>query len=404
MPTVEEWQQALSREYNVQFDSSASLCDDVYEAHLQNNRERRRNSRPPLRIKPVVPFPPGSPGQRITLPVRIIDVLHAVGVVTTPPITELVDLSSTWAEIRYVWAFRPVFGAPMRPRNLRMNDVVKDLDFHQKTLLSDELGVGFGAYYMLQQVGATDPIDAFVAMKRGQFGLRGNRRRAIPDYIFRSGDGGGYYVIECKGTQSGRPTAINQLRRGTEQVGAVTISSPAPVTRLVIGASLKDAVTVYIIDPPDREHPEHDEPDARRIEPLVRWAPVEIATFAAAKRLTYIGDHQTADKILVDTVERLRPLPDAQRPLERYETDNGNFIGTTDSRRALDGRTLTIFRGLLQDLHQRDVSGVSRERATEKLLEPRPRRTFTTSATFHGGVASVQSISPEGTVLEIRIE
>ncbi len=86
-----------------------------------------------------------------------------------------------------------------------MNGVVKDLDFHQKTLLSDELGVGFGAYYMLQEVGATDPIDAYVAMKQGQYGLRGNRRRAIPDYIFRSEDGGRITFSSAKGLRAADP-------------------------------------------------------------------------------------------------------------------------------------------------------------------------------------------------------
>ena len=200
MPTVQEWQEALCREYQVVFDSSASLVTDVYGAQIRANQERgRRRRKRPIRNKSVIPWPPGSLGQTTPRLVKPIDILHAIGLVTTPPITELVDLSSTWAEIRYLWAFRPVFGVQrFGARSLRMNAVVKDLDFHQKTLLSDELGVGFGCYFMLQVVGAVDPIDAYVAMKQGQFGLRGARRRGIPDYIFTASDGSGYFVVECK--------------------------------------------------------------------------------------------------------------------------------------------------------------------------------------------------------------
>ena len=45
-----------------------------------------------------------------------------------------------------------------------------------------------------------------------------------------------YFVVECKGTQSQRPAALNQLQLGTEQVVTVNIDPPAAATRLVIGS------------------------------------------------------------------------------------------------------------------------------------------------------------------------
>jgi hypothetical protein len=87
--------------------------------------------------------------------IRPVDMLHALGRITTPAVTELIDLSSTWAEIRYIWAFRPNFN-PNSLRALRLNPNVKALDFHQKTLLSDEFGVGFAAYFMSVCAGAFD--------------------------------------------------------------------------------------------------------------------------------------------------------------------------------------------------------------------------------------------------------
>jgi hypothetical protein len=284
-----------------------------------------------------------------------------------------------------------------------MNAVVKDLDFHQKTLLSDELGVGFGCYFMLQVVGAVDPIDAYVAMRQGQFGLRGARRRGIPDYIFTASDGSGYFVVERKGTQSGRATVINQLRRGTEQVQAVDIDPPASVRRLVVGASLKDAIAVYVIDPPDGDF-DGDGSEGVPIDPLVRWSPSDIPVFAAAKRLTYIGDNLAASKTIAGLVEPRFAIEGAQRPIERHETELGRFVGTVDGRRTPDGRTLTIFRGLSEEIYKRDVSGDRQPDETRRVDTSIGGRAFKTSTTAEGATTSVRSLSPDGTLLDIRIE
>ena len=163
----------------------------------------------------LIPWPLS--GRQQTVLVRPVELLHHLGQITTPPITELVDLSSTWAEIRYVWAFRPNFGGRFR-RALRLNDAVKRLDFHQKTLLSDEFGVAFAAYYMDRFEQATDPVDVFVAKRQGQFRLRGNSRRSLPDYIFTGPGQDRSFIVECKGTQSRarREPAAARVRAGAD--------------------------------------------------------------------------------------------------------------------------------------------------------------------------------------------
>src|SRR5579859_7602875 len=199
MPTVIEWQHALSREYQLNVESTRDLCNDVGARQQLRNRDRRGSGRQPFASKNLTPWPPS--GLQQTVLVRPVELLHHLGQITTPPITELVDLSSTWAEIRYVWAFRPNFDGRFR-RALRLNDAVKRLDFHQKTLLSDEFGVAFAAYYMDRFEQATDPVDVFVAKRQGQFRLRGNSRRSLPDYIFTGPGQYRYFIVECKGTQS----------------------------------------------------------------------------------------------------------------------------------------------------------------------------------------------------------
>src|SRR5688572_2441228 len=75
---------------------------------------------------------------------------------------------------------------------------------------------------------------------------------ASPDYIFQPVDKSAQYVVEYKGTRCGRSNAIDQLRRGLEQVPSLVFTDgrPSP-TALVIGTQLTgDNTYVYIVDPP----------------------------------------------------------------------------------------------------------------------------------------------------------
>jgi hypothetical protein len=247
--------------------------------------------------------------------------LHALGRITTPPITELIDLSSTWAEIRYLWAFVPNFESN-RLRALRLNPTVKGLDFHQKTLLSDEFGVGFGAYFMTVCAQASNPVDVFLAKRGGQVRLRGNSRRSLPDYIFSGPQPGQFYIVECKGTQSARAAAVHQLQRGTEQVLTVDIAGAQSVTRLVIAAWLQQAITLLIVDP------EEDDESSFEVRKLSRWDPEEISVFADAKRLTYIGDRTAASAVVRERVEPWHEMPYEERQLIPRETPFGKYLGS----------------------------------------------------------------------------
>ncbi|MDQ2918567.1 MAG: hypothetical protein M3R10_01665, partial [Verrucomicrobiota bacterium] len=66
---------------------------------------------------------------------HIIELLHALGETTTPPVPNYADLSATWAMVRYIWAFDRAPSGIAAP--LRLSPTARTLDFHQKTLLSD---------------------------------------------------------------------------------------------------------------------------------------------------------------------------------------------------------------------------------------------------------------------------
>jgi len=282
-------------------------------------------------------------------------------------------------------------------RVLRLNDAVKQLDFHQKTLLSDEFGVAFAAYYMDTFEQATDPVDTYIARRQGQFGLRGNSRRSLPDYIFSGPNPNQYFVVECKGTQSSRSTAIAQLQRGSEQVMTVDIDPPATVTRLVIGAWLQQSISVLLIDPDE---------DGVEVRKLSRWSAEEANRFAAAKRLTYIGDNFGASQVISDfiftkTQEELLVFEPAR--LTTIETDSGAFVGSTQQRMTPDGRRLEMFRGI----HRRLLDLLYQGRAMPRLLEPtgdvREGRGSVVETGTSDGNPFVRSFSRDGSLFEVRI-
>ena len=393
MPTVTQWQQALTRQYQLRVESSTALCADVTSVQQRRALEKRRSGKRPLRAKAPTPWPVGGQSQPMTI--RPVDMLHALGRITTPPITELIDLSSTWAEIRYLWAFVPNFDSN-RLRGLRLNPAVKALDFHQKTLLSDEFGVGFAAYFMSVCARASDPVDVFLAKRGGQVRLRGTSRRSLPDYIFSGPQPGHFFIVECKGTQSSRATAVNQLQRGTEQVLTVDIAGGQNVTRLVVAAWLQQAITLLIVDP------EEDGDDSVEVRKLSRWEPEEVRLFADAKRLTYIGDRVGALELVRERVEPSHELPSEERDLIPRATPFGKYLGSQWQAQMPDGRLLRMYRGLNGGVYEKIRQRASEAQEPEKTGTGRGGE-FHTESEGNENEAVVRSVAPDGSLLEIEI-
>jgi hypothetical protein len=223
---------------------------------------------------------------------------------------------------------------------MRLSEPVKHLDFHQKTLLSDEFGVGFAAHYMATCEGASNPIDVFVARRDGQFRLAGSSRRSLPDYIFTGPNPNQYFIVECKGTQSGRASSIAQLQRGSEQVATVRMMPPATATHLVIGSWLQKGITVFVIDPDD----EDESIPPPRV--LSTWTIPQADRLATVKRMTYIGDLEYAtDLARRDIALPIQPSATG-RQLSKIKTDRGVFVGSKQNVRTSDGHLLRMFRGM----------------------------------------------------------
>ena len=297
------------------------------------------------------PAPRTKPAQLLALPInppsiqfRAIDVLRKIGELTTPQWANMARLSSSWATRRYFWAI----AAPRRaPDRFRLNPECRDLDFHQKTLMSDEFGVGFAGLAMEQLFNCDSWVDVSVALadrQRYQNVLR--RGRLQPDYLmWRELPGEPYYVVECKGSQSQRNVSLDQIRRGLEQVPSLRFAGGARrVERFVVATLIQTSdTTVFIIDPEDEETPEErerrlqaekSERTSEKLSDNVWFIPNperfedKAADVQSAQLLKWAGQYRSAAEIeaSIEIAPRRNLVPE-DRPMDSFVVGEFTFDG-----------------------------------------------------------------------------
>jgi hypothetical protein len=236
VPTLDEWRQALAVPRTLTVQSSQALVAAVDRLRLAKNRDRRAKGQVvPLSKRNVAPLPRFEPETEI--PIAPIRILHRLGVVTTPPIENLVDVCSWWASLRYAWAFQLPDGGPNPV--LRLSTEARAIDFHQKGLLSDHIGVGVAAT-LLEDLGCPLSIDVSIAADGAHWPFQIEDDEPSPDYLFFNEDRTSIYIVECKGTQTTRSTALQQLRRGLEQLASITFEDqPTPLGWLLPPCSIR---------------------------------------------------------------------------------------------------------------------------------------------------------------------
>ncbi|KQU08033.1 hypothetical protein [Rhizobium sp. Leaf453] len=187
-------------------------------------------------------------------------VLLTIGYLTTPSHVSGVSLSEFWAWVRYLHA---IADTP----DLQLTRPFFDLDAHQKTILSDDFGMGIPMAWLIEKLTLGPIADGryFVdrlAASAGAATLKTAKRgpRKTPDFVARDASGV-WHVIECKGTQSGIEYRNRQLGGLNPLTGAVsqknTIQFPAGHTGQRLACGLSIAVegsgarsNLRIIDPP----------------------------------------------------------------------------------------------------------------------------------------------------------
>jgi len=252
------------------------------------------------------------------------------------------------------------------------------MDFHQKTLLSDEFGIGMAGLLMEQFLGAGSFVDISVALNAPEsYQDIGREGSAQPDFLmWGEEENSPYYIVECKGTQSNKSTSYDQLRRGLEQVPSVVFGAGArPVVTAVVATCLQDKSTdVFVLDPPP-DAPEDDHPEresSERVSERTGGRTWQIHNPEAFRKraviaeesnlLKWAGQYQTAavrDQQLEARQPPLMEMPNAQ--LETKSTDFGNFRGIVQSLfPELGIPKLTMFTGVEGDLLESLIQNAKR--------------------------------------------
>ena len=412
MPTLHEWDSALSVPRKVSIESSPALLAEVQAKQTQHDARLQANGKTPPARKPNLALAPGLPPLQ-DVDIAPIHLLHRLGVVTTPPVPNLVDICSTWAYIRYMWAFDLPDGTPHD--RLRLSQPASTIDFHQKGLMSDQLGVGMAALIMSHLFGAPDASDVDVAMSDPRWPID-LVESSSPDYIFSNTDQSVVYVVECKGTRCSRNDVVGQLRRGTEQVPSLQFTDGRPQpTALVIGTQLTETgVHVFVVDPPpgdsDADRPTKTSSRGWRIKDAKAFEKTT-RSVSQAKILAYAAEDQAA----VAKMREVRPAgEDVRQPIPRRSVVRENRFGVFNGSREVfpfrDGVRVEVFQGLEQSIRdgyiEDDVERVTVE--TRELVgrlegaAPEARSGFGFERQEVGAAIELRSVARDGTILELR--
>jgi hypothetical protein len=136
--------------------------------------------------------------------------LLLLGFLTTPTSSTGVSLSEFWAWVRYLAAVTP-------DPDMRLTSSFADLDAHQKTILSDDFGMGVPMLWLTDRLGFDRICDGRYFMQRFAARVGATARRTAkrgpnktPDFVARD-TSGVWHVVECKGTQSSPDYSESQL-------------------------------------------------------------------------------------------------------------------------------------------------------------------------------------------------
>jgi hypothetical protein len=226
-------------------------------------------------------------------------VLLQIGYLTTPPSSSGVSLSEFWAWVRYL-------AAVTDESDLRLTSAFANLDAHQKTILSDDFGMGVPMTWLTDVLDLRKICDGRYFLER--FGARAGavvRKKAkrgpnkTPDFVARDGRGI-WHIVECKGTQSGTAYQATQIgdpgpppTGGIAQKQSIVFPSGYAGQRLVCALSIAvqdvpSSSRLNIVDP-EPEDPVVVEPDQ------LEYADDAAERATVAKALRLAGFDATAD-------------------------------------------------------------------------------------------------------------
>jgi len=185
---------------------------------------------------------------------NIPSMLLMIGYLTTPTATTGVTLSEFWAWVRYLAAITP------DDQEMKLTQSFSTLDAHQKTILSDDFGMGVSMLWLWNTLSFDLVVDGNYFMRQHAHSVGVTQRRVVkrgpnktPDFVGRDSKGF-WHVIECKGTQSGSHYSNRQLAGGLAQKQSLIFPRNYTGQRLVCGLTIglegAEGSRLEVIDPP----------------------------------------------------------------------------------------------------------------------------------------------------------
>jgi hypothetical protein len=271
--------------------------------------------------------------------------LLMIGYCTVPSHAARHAINALWAWVRY-------FGALSDGDDLRVSSEFSELDPHQKTILSDDFGMGMSLHLLSNALKLQAFCDGKYFIDRLAPQLPGgvsitatkakNGARKSPDFIAID-DKGRWHVIECKGTQSGPNYCNRQLRGGFSQKRAVQFLGGLKGQSLVTGFDISDDGSqtdsrLVIVDP-EPELPPLDvgEKDAKLArETVARGKVAKNMMLAGGPNLSRImaapigddpslGPYSDLQRSRAERADRLRA--DSLLDLSRLSEFSDGFVG-----------------------------------------------------------------------------
>ncbi|MDP5854934.1 hypothetical protein P3858_10215 [Pseudomonas aeruginosa] len=198
-------------------------------------------------------FPPAFTAGTNSFNLNINAMLLMIGYLTTPTSVTGVSLAEFWAWVRYLAAITP------HDADLRLTRSYADLDAHQKTILSDDFGMGVPIVWLIKHLPLVEIVDGRYFLQRygARHGAHQHRTakrgpNKTPDFVARDRDGN-WHILECKGTQSGEAFRNRQINSGVSQKLSIIFPSGHTGQRLVSGLSIGiedgNSSHLRIIDP-----------------------------------------------------------------------------------------------------------------------------------------------------------
>lgn len=230
---------------------------------------------------------------------NIPEVLLQIGYLTTPPSSSGVSLSEFWAWVRYL-------AAVTEDSSLCLTGAFGNLDAHQKTILSDDFGMGVPMTWLSDKLNFVRICDGRYFLERfasraGATARRQARRgpNKTPDFVARDA-AGVWHVIECKGTQSGSLYQARQIGQpGPPPTGGIAQKHSIVFPPGYTGQRLVCALSIAIQDVPTTStlrivDPEPEDPVVVQSDELT-YADDAAERGMVAKALRLAGFEATAD-------------------------------------------------------------------------------------------------------------